>query len=99
MAGSVFHCFHWTPSLSGDTRLREQSLRPQLIAILLQFYRPLFELRVEDGGGGEEDDQEAAQHHQEGGPRRVGHWQTLAGVDSVVLVASHTVWVELNTEE
>ena len=77
--------------VSVDTCLREQSLCPQFIAVLLQFCSPLFELTVQDEDGGHQDDQHDAQHHQEGRASRVGDGQTLAGEHSVVLVARHAV--------
>ena len=63
--------------------------------MFLQFSCSPPELCVEDEGGGDQEDHQDCHHHQQGSPGRVGDWEALAGVHSVILVASHTLLLKL----
>ena len=63
--------------------------------MFFQFSGSPLELRVEKQQGGDEENHQDCHHDKERSPSRVGDWQTLAGVDSVILVASHTLLLEL----
>ena len=63
--------------------------------MFFQFFCSPLELGVENQGGGDQEDHQDCHHHEEWSPGRVGDWQTLAGVDSVILVASHALFLKL----
>ena len=63
--------------------------------MFFQFSGSPLELRVEKQQGGDEENHQDCHHDKERSPSRVGDWETLAGVDSVILVASHALFLKL----
>ena len=77
--------------------MRKQSFSDHFSSMLLQFSCSPLELGVENQGGGDQEDHQDCHHHQQWSAGRVGHWQTLAGVDSVILVTSHALFLKLRS--
>ena len=63
--------------------------------MFFEFSSSPLELGVENQGGGDEEDHQDCHDHEEWSAGGVRDWETLAGVDSIILIASHTLLLKL----